>query len=179
MDHLQNFFATTYNDIADKLYIRKGHLVKIGKWLYWILGLLLLVGSCYVLYNRFQKPVAAVLLFMGGWTMLMYYWVKWFKLGTDVPEWPPIITPCPDFLTLYPDNGMIKCVDFVGVAKMSASDPLKKSTPQAVQSTINNPSFYVTFNRPGPSQSFKDVNAKLCDTVHDRGLVWSGVCDEK
>lgn len=179
MEHLQNFFYGLYNGVADTVQIPKRHLIKIAKWLYWIVGLLVLVGSCYVLYNRFQKPVAAVLLFMGGWTMLMYYWVKWFKLADVAPEWPPFIAPCPDFLTMYPDNNMVKCVDFVGVAKIGAPNPLKKSSPHDVKATINNEQFYFLAPAKQEGQSMKELNINVCDEVFNKGLVWSGVCEER
>jgi hypothetical protein len=180
MDHLHNFVYTLYNGITEKLSIPKQHLLRAAKWLYWIIGLVLLVGTCYVLYNRFQKPVAAVLLFMGGWTMLMYYWVKWFKLTEKNPDWPPFITPCPDFLTLYPDGNVAKCVDFVGVARMNAMKPIKRSSPTDIKATINNEDYFVIFKLPDSDDSnFKKLNMELCDRVHERGLVWSGVCEER
>jgi hypothetical protein len=98
----------------------------IAKYAYWILGLLLVGYAAYFLYNTLQRPVAAVLLFIGGILALYFYYIKWFVIGEKDNQWPPYQTLCPDYLTPIspgygadgkPQAGPIKCVDFVGVSR--------------------------------------------------------------
>jgi hypothetical protein len=88
------------------------------KWAYWIVGVLIVGGISYILFNRLNKQVAAVLVFLAGMLALYFYYVKWFVVGMDV--WPPFQGFCPDFLTPVAVNSpaadTIYCADMVGVS---------------------------------------------------------------
>lgn len=151
-------------------------LLKVAKYLYWIVGLIALCGSCYFLYNVLARPIAAMLIFIGGVVTLYFYYVKWFMIPALTPSWPPYQTLCPDYLTpispgyttgadgsLAPKSGgVIKCIDFVGVSK---NGNLKKTEPQNLQSSLNNPSFYVSVD---PKASKDDLKSML----QTYGLTW-------
>lgn len=151
-------------------------LWKAAKWLYWIVGLVALCGGCYVLYNTLARPVAAILIFLGGILALYFYYVKWFVIAEAKPSWPPYQTLCPDYLTpispgytkgddgsLVPKSGgVIKCVDFVGVSK---NGNLKKTDPENLQASLKNPSFSITID---PKSSQEELKAML----HTYGLTW-------
>lgn len=101
-------------------------LTSIARYVYWIVGLGLVGYLAYFLYNTLQRPVAAVLLFIGGILALYFYYVKWFVVNAKNNQWPPYQTLCPDYLTPIPPGygadgkpkpGPIKCVDFVGVSR--------------------------------------------------------------
>lgn len=87
------------------------------KWAYWIVGILLIGGISYILFNRMNKQVAAVLVFLAGMLALYFYYVKWFVVAGDV--WPPMTGGlCPDFMTLTESNtanNTITCKDLTGV----------------------------------------------------------------
>ncbi len=113
-------------------------MMRIAKYVYWIVGLVIVVGGCYFLYNTLERPVAAVLVFLGGMLALYFYYVKWFVALVRNPAWPPYQTPCPDYLTLVSpgftgSGNNIKpkagepyvCMDFVGV---STNGKLKKTS---------------------------------------------------
>ncbi len=141
------------------------------KRLYWGIGLLIVILACYYLYNTMQRPIASVLLFIGGILTLYYYWVKWFEL-LDPMRWQPSVSPCPDYLTLIdPGNGTstpAKCADFIGV---SANGQMTKAS---MESLPNVPSSSV-FEVPVAGS----VSAStICDEVAKKGLVWTGVCPE-
>lgn len=101
------------------------------KWAYWIVGILLIGGISYILFNRMNKQVAAVLVFLAGMLALYFYYVKWFVVAGDV--WPPMTGGlCPDFMTstgVGQTRDMIKCEDktgVTGVASIEVSiDPAK------------------------------------------------------
>jgi hypothetical protein len=184
MDAFTNFLSEFFNDAADWLNVERGTSRTALKWAYWGIGIFGLLSICYILYNRFEKPVSAMLLFMGGWMLLMYYWVKWFKLTETTPAWPPFVAPCPDFLTLIvseTEATEAKCVDYVGIANPNAPTPLKKASPSSIQSQINDPSYF--FSSPKTVRDANGVERKAtvydtCDRVREKGLVWSGVCPE-
>ncbi len=158
-------------------------LKKVAKYVYWIVGLIVLVGGCYILYNKMEKPVAAVLLFLGGIQALYFYWVKWFIIPEVTPDWPPYTTPCPDFLTLVDpgdgDTKPAKCMDFVGV---SANGQIKRTNPEAAGVAMNNPDYTLEIARKyRDSNTGQTVDVKLgdiCDLVRSKGLTWLTVCPE-
>ncbi len=185
MESVTNFLSDFYNWVTDLLHLPRSDLRNVLKWVYWIVGILSIVAICYVLYNKFEKPVSAILLFMGGWMLLMYYWVKWFKLTEKRPDWPPFITPCPDFLTLLVSEsttGGAKCVDYVGIADPKAADPLRKASPSSINVQKTDPQFYFqvksTVTDSQTNQPRKATAYELCNQAKLRGLVWSGVCEE-
>lgn len=163
------------SDAEWKKQVRKT-LAKIAKYSFWILGLGGLCFACYVLYNTLARPVAAILIFLGGILSLYFYYVKWFVIPASRPAWPPYQTLCPDYLTpispgyttgsdgsLAPKSGgVIKCVDFVGVSK---NGNLKKTEPENLSNSLNDPTYYVTID---PKSSQDDLKAML----QTYGLTW-------
>ncbi len=150
-------------------------MLRIAKYVYWIVGLVLVVGGCYFLYNNLERPVAAVLVFLGGMLALYFYYVKWFVAAARNPVWPPYQTPCPDYLTLVspgfsgsgnnikPQPGMpYKCMDFVGVSKNGS---LAKSDPSNLNLHQGNPAHIFEVS---PNESLESLRAKTCS----RGLSW-------
>ncbi len=141
--------------------------------LYWLFGLFALIASCHHLYNKMQRPVAALLLFLAGLLILYYYYVKWFLLS-DPMQWGKI-NPCPDYLTLIdPGNGKdtpAKCVDFIGV---SANGTIQKAN----MSSLPNVPTSSVFSVPPNFVNSRQLQGAICSQVHEKGLVWTGVCPE-
>ena len=151
-------------------------IFKILKYVYWIVGLVVLLGGCYFLYNNLARPVAAMLIFMFGILALYFYYTKWFLIDLIKPAWPPYQTLCPDYLTpvtpgystnkdgsLKPkEGGVIKCVDFIGVSK---NGKLKKSVPETMNKTLNNPDYFVPINPSASRESLKTM-------LRTYGLTW-------
>jgi hypothetical protein len=156
---------------------------KWAKRLYWIIGILALLGACYFLYNTMQRQMASVLLFVGGIIALYFYWVKWFLIPELRPSWPPVVAPCPDYLTLVdPGDGKTKpalCKDFVGV---SANGRLKRSLPTAITTNLgdSNYTFQVPLNYTDPNTGAvtKVSLSDICKQVDEYGLTWMGICPE-
>jgi hypothetical protein len=150
-------------------------MMRIAKYVYWIVGLVLVVGGCYFLYNNLERPVAAVLVFLGGILALYFYYVKWFVAAARNPAWPPYQTPCPDYLTLVspgfsgsgnnikPKAGEpYKCMDFVGVSKNGF---LKKADPSLIETQSGNNAYTFTVS---PDESLESLRAK----TDSAGLSW-------
>ncbi len=150
-------------------------MMRIAKYVYWIVGLVMVVGGCYFLYNNLQRPVAAVLVFLGGMLALYFYYVKWFVASVRNPAWPPYQTPCPDYLTLVspgfdgsgnnikPKAGEpYKCMDFVGV---STNGKLKRADPARISAQVNNSAYTMTIE---PNESLESLRAK----TESAGLSW-------
>ena len=157
-------------------------LLNVGKYLYWILGLLLLVAGCFFLYNRMNKQVAAILVFFAGFLALYYYYVKWFVIGGAPLDWPPYKTMCPDFLTMVRTetvNGVEQavCMDFVGV---SANSGLTKATTADIgASTISGKVFTVASKVPDATGALvPNTTAEVCKQAQQKGLTWSGLCPD-
>jgi hypothetical protein len=148
------------------------NLKTAAKYIYWILGLAIVVGIAYTLYNRFERPIAGVLFFMAGIMALYYYWVKWFLApAARDAVWPPYQTPCPDYLTMMTGaaaNGTYKCMDFVGVSR---NDRIKRADPKQINSQINS-NEYTFLVDP------KENRETLRQRVNATGLTWSTLFGE-
>jgi hypothetical protein len=139
------------------------------KYVYWIVGVGALLFVCHYLYNVMLRPIASVLVFMGGVLALYFYWVKWF-VATEKGQWPPYQSICPDYLTpLAPGTGgQVKCMDFVGVSRnqrIKVADP-KRSTEQSSDAA------YTFVVQPG-----EDKNS-LRQRVQTYGLSWMSLLGE-
>jgi hypothetical protein len=73
----------------------KSNFKTLGVWMYWIIGTVIIGTISYILYTRFNKQVAAILVFLVSMLALYYYYVKWIV----IPGWQPHIGTCPDFMT--------------------------------------------------------------------------------
>jgi hypothetical protein len=86
------------------------------KWAYWIAGTIVVFMISYVLYTRFDKQVASILVFIASMMALYYYYVKWFIVGQPLPIPAQV---CPDFLSNVGSIGagdtlQTVCVDYTG-----------------------------------------------------------------
>ena len=144
-----------------------------AKWIYWIVGFVVIATVSYYFYNILGKPIAGVLFFMAGVVALYFYYVKWIILPERRPIWPPYITPCPDFLTQVTSptstNNAYKCMDFVGVSR---NGQLKRAAADALAVQQNNSNYYIEID---PASLKRDVNAQgdLRNVVVSKGLTWS------
>jgi hypothetical protein len=148
----------------------------ILKYVYWIIGLGVLVTVCYLLYNNYSRPVASILIFMGGIITLYFYYIKWFFIDNSMKR-EGGSSLCPDYLTpvspgyqknwdgtIKPntDGSTFKCVDFVGVSKNGA---LLKSTAANITTALNDSNYSVTIS---PSMKPADIKNMLAA----KGLTW-------
>ena len=165
--------------MANQMKKVKSTIMSVAKYVFWILGAVFVIGASYYLYNVMSRPVAGVLVFMGGVLALYFYYVKWFLIPDRRPAWPPYQTVCPDYLTpispgynlvkkdgkevAMPKNeGKFKCVDFVGVSR---NGNLKRASPTQLQSQLLNPSYVFDID---PSEKPETLRAR----VASRGLSW-------
>lgn len=149
-----------------------------AKWIYWIVGFVVISAISYFFYNNLNKQVAAVLFFMIGVVGLYFYYVKWFIVPERRPIWPPYVTPCPDYLTqvaptLLPGASVTgnkyKCMDFVGVSRNGA---LKRAAKDQISAQQNNPAYFIEID---PDALKKNANAQgdLRALTVAKGLTWS------
>lgn len=146
-------------------------LNKVAKYAYWILGLILISGISYVLYERLDRQITSVLFFLAGVILLYFYYVKWFVIPEQKPAWSPYATPCPDYLTVTSNNANIpgepyKCYDFVGVSRRP--DGLKKSSAHTFDTTQNDPRYYFNVDPREDKES-------LQQRVLAQGLSWNSL----
>jgi hypothetical protein len=150
-------------------------LSKVAKYVYWILGVILIGGISYVFYNKLDRQIASVLFFMAGVIMLYFYYVKWFVIPERKPAWAPYTTPCPDYLTVMTGasgnaaNGSYKCFDFVGVSRRP--DGLKKADPRQIDQQMNNPQYFFMVDP-------KENRESLRQRVLAQGLTWNSLFSE-
>jgi len=144
------------------------------KWLYWIVSIGILLSACYYLFNIVERPIAGILVFLGGVIAIYFYYVKWFVIPAARPEWPPYTTLCPDYLTpLIADAGggkkKVSCVDFVGV---STNGRLRKSVPASAQNNTNRSDYAFTVD---PSLSKEDLKVR----TSEYGLSWTSMFGDR
>ncbi len=116
------------------------NLATMLKWSYWIVGIIIVYTISHVLYTRFDKQVAAVLVFIASMLAMYYYYVKWFIVGQELPFKP---TVCPDFMTSVgtigsKDAGTLQtvCVDYTG--NYTDFKPAVGTSPSDVMNDANN-----------------------------------------
>jgi hypothetical protein len=139
-----------------------------GKYIYWTVGLIIIGGISYVLYNRMERQIAAVLFFIAGILALYFYYVKWFivsKARRNLGE----ISSCPDYLTLVPvplgtgqTTQTYTCMDFVGVSRNGG---ILETNPEEAQSKVLDPSYTFAIS---PNE---DPDA-LRNRLRTAGLTW-------
>lgn len=159
-------------------------LATAAKAAYWIVGVLVLFLGCAFVYNKMQRPVAALLIFLGGVMALYFYYVKWFVVAAMRPSWPPYQTPCPDYLTMISpgfetdangnrvlaNGGKYKCVDFVGVSR---NGMLEKADPAALAVELaeaNKNRKYIEIN-PAGTETKEQLKARIASL----GLTWTSL----
>jgi hypothetical protein len=160
-------------------------LDKLKPRLYWILGGLLVLGVSYYYYTILNRPVAGSLFFVGGAVTLYYYYVKWFVLpASPDPDFLPGDQACPDYLSLVPSDGGLYtpssptqyfCVDFVGV---SANGALKKTTPKALSTNINDPNYRFSVDPAvdlNPPKNKRKARSSFMQRLVNAGLSWNSM----
>jgi len=153
---------------------------KIVENVYWFLSAAFLGVLVYLTWKA-QKQVESVLFAIIGAAAIFYYWIKWFKIPDSENDWPPFISPCPDYLTLVgtETTGDSKpvCMDFVGVSTqpMVLRKTNPKEIPQASDSDYNDYIFVVDPSVPGMTS--EEYSKKTCLKVASKGLSWEGICE--
>lgn len=157
-------FDSGYDKTAQSEYMRK--YTKVMKWVYWIVGLILLGCVCYVLYEVLDRQIASVLVFVGGFIALYFYYIKWFFIN-NITSWPAGQSMCPDYLTPVSvpglsQPGIVTCVDFIGV---STNGSLRQSTPENVQRALSDSNYNVSIDSRMSNEALKSL-------LRSRGLTW-------
>jgi hypothetical protein len=155
--------------------------MKILENVYWFVCSAVLGAIVYICWKQ-NKQVESVLLGIIGASAIFYFWIKWFKIpNTEDGNWPPFISPCPDYLSLVAADttGDTKpvCMDFVGVSTqpnvLMKTNP--KRIPQASDSDYNSYVFVVAPSSQG--QTSEEYSKQTCLKVQAAGLTWEGVCE--
>lgn len=144
-------------DLADRLKIA-------AKYVYWTIGLIIIGGISYILYNKLERQISAILFFIAGILALYFYYVKWFIIPNTKKNWEDA-SICPDYLTLIPSASSgtkHKCLDFVGVSRNKA---LKVSEHASIQPSLSDPSRAFTID------TSEDIDS-LRQRVNSMGLTW-------
>jgi hypothetical protein len=154
----------------DTATLMKAKLKRMAKYIYWIVGLIFVFASCHFLYNKMNRPVAGVLVFIGGILALYFYYVKWFLLPNLHPAWPPYQTLCPDYLSPVSPGGAdgITCLDFVGVSR---NKRIKKADPALISDQLNNDEYTFKIDP-------KESQEALKQRVNAYGLSWVSLFGE-
>lgn len=149
------------------------------KWIYWILGILVLISIARFLYST-ERPVAAILVFLSGLLGLYYYYVKWFIIPAKENPWPPFDNPCPDFLTMVdpgdPASGVPrKCMDFVGVCD---NGMIKRGDPTQIKTQKENGDYIFTVETKRLGSGEPATIDQICQQTRTYGLTWAGLCPD-
>ena len=158
----------------------------LGRWMYWIVGILILGTISYILYTRFNKQVAAILVFLISMMALYYYYVKWIVIGN---EFQPPVSTCPDFMTnlgLYGNEKQFVCVDLNGIYKPNT---VATSTNKSDYSFTDSNGSGVVDTTKGVVDTTKgavltpklDVSEgdkkTFCSNLKTAGISWIGFCE--
>ncbi len=154
---------------------------KLGVFIYFIVGLIVAGTISYVLYTRFNKQIAAVLVFMATVMALYYYYVKWFVIGDDF-EIPKSF--CPDLMSSIGAKGnQIVCVDSMGVYGGSPNVSLDtiKNEGQYGNAEHQKTGFVGSIGGGGvvmpPDADNKDAYyATFCGNLKTAGISWISLC---
>jgi hypothetical protein len=166
------------NVVATKALV--GTLMGIAKWVYIIGSIVLVCYSAYFLFTKMNRPIAGLLVFLGGAMAALFYYVKWFMGADKKPELNAGL--CPDFLTpVSPGAGAsisnpsasktIYCMDFVGVSRNGA---LRVADPQAVDTQVRDTTWYSLPINTSDVSSQRGLN-NLQAKVQAKGLTWVGL----
>jgi hypothetical protein len=156
---------------------------KTFRWTYWIVGILIIGSISYILYNKMNKQVAGVLVFMGGMLALYYYYVKWFE--TDLEPWPPVISLCPEFLTYVgQDSANVYCVDTIGIStgltKYTTGTGTIDDVIKEIETATSSDTLTIAQNAQPYILSIPNTASELPNfcktTLVNKGISWS-VCD--
>ncbi len=166
----------------------KDSIETLFQWMYWIIGILIAFVISYVLYTKFNKQVASILVFIAIMMALYYYYVKWFIIGDPYPV-PQ--TTCPDFMTsiglatgkedqfictdrskVYPTMATSSELSLTA-AVGSASYPTTVGNGGDVINTASGGGFVIT---PSVSATADEKNS-FCTALKNNGISWISYCD--
>ena len=157
------------------------NLMWVAKYVYIIAAAILVCYMSYYLFNVAERPIAGLLVFMGGVLAALFYYVKWFWAPANKPDMPTGL--CPDFLTPVspdvlaksgikaPDGGSAKtiyCMDFVGVSR---NGQLKISDPASVGTQVQDTTWHsMPINKDNLTSANGLTNLKM--QIQSKGLTW-------
>ena len=155
--------------------------MKVAKYLYIAGAAIVVCYAAYYLFNVMERPIAGLLVFMGGFMAAFFYYVKWFMSGSKKPDMP--VGLCPDFLTpISPGiavqsgapaaagtaSNIIYCMDFVGVSR---NGQLRVANPNSIRTQVQDTTWY---SMPINQDSFTSSGGlqQLKAQVMAKGLTW-------
>jgi hypothetical protein len=154
-------------------------------WTYWIVGIVIAFTISYVLYTRFNKQVASLLVFIATMMALYYYYVKWFVIGQPLPI--PAQT-CPDYMESI---GTVGSDQFVCVDK-KGKYPNFTASAQTIQTIKADPSFATNSTSaggivrngtlayvvtPSTSGTTTEVVKTFCNDLKAQSVSWINLCN--
>jgi len=158
---------------------------------YILFSIVLIFSGVYYLF-KLDKTIGAMLYGLGSIAVCVFYGIRWFdgdklkKLGY-AGSWPPHINMCPDYFTLYSDNGGTYCVDSVGFTGTKFSKPTDGTSITAI--ALGGSAVAPTLSqgmliKGGESSRRIDLttNAGLqiaCQTCQALNIPWEGITDGK
>jgi len=154
--------------------------MKVLENVYWFVCTLILGALCYIIWKQ-QKQIESVLILIIGGSAIFYYWIKWFKVKSTSEDWPPVINPCPDYLTLVSPDAIggseAVCMDFVGVS--TQPNIFKKAKAQQIPQVGDADFDLFAFRvmKSSSTDSPEEYNKKVCLQVQSKGLTWAGICE--
>lgn len=133
-----------------------------------LISMATILGSVYINFQS-QKYLSAVILGIGFLIISIVYGLYSYTPSGDLIKevkggtWPPKINVCPDFLSVITIGGSPKCIDPIGVGKLSKWNNGSNTGDSYV--------FDLLLSMTGQSR----IDA-LCSKCRELGLTWEGVC---
>lgn len=162
----------------------KSNVNTLVLWVYWIVGIVIAFAISYVLYTRFNKQVASLLVFMGTMMALYYYYVKWFVIGQPLPI--PTQT-CPDFMESVGTVGtdQFVCVDKKGAypkftqsgANITSKADIDDLGTPSVDGKVSNGSLAYVVTPSASSASDTSKITSFCGSLKTQGISWISLCN--
>ena len=103
--------------------------LRLYKALYWLVMVCAVLYLCYIMFIT-GRTILGVMWLVTGLILTFIFYFYYFSATVDDSQWPPYISPCPDYLTRVEGVG---CVDYVGLhsRQLQKSDPsLKPPSPK-------------------------------------------------
>ncbi len=163
----------------------KSNLKTLGTWMYWIIGTIIIGTISYILYTRFNKQVAAILVFLVSMLALYYYYVKWLV----IPGWQPHIGTCPDFMTklgvLNNTTKQFVCSDTMNVYGRGAG-PTNLNTAiaavtanevQTAKGNVTTSTGALVLTPIVNENTSNDVIRGFCTSLKEANISWINLCE--
>jgi hypothetical protein len=141
----------------------------------YILAVIIVVMTTLSSLYSSERLIAAIASFILFILIFTFFGLRWFKYGlastgTYSGNYPAVINTCPDYLSVYKNDGRTVCVDTVGIALTGSS--LKTLTAGATPTSNN---FFTNIYTPGSTQAQMDAMAVAAKAA---GLSWEGITDD-